>query len=80
MTSEKTTREVAIMLGVRPDLLRKWKKRGFLTKAPAGVSGQGRSVECHWSDEAIQEVRDRIASKPYQGSRYPSLPDEAEHG
>jgi hypothetical protein len=77
--AEKTTSEVAAMLGIRPDLLRKWKKRGFLSKAPAGVSGQGRSVECHWSDEAIQEVRDRLASRPNQGTRYPRALDEATH-
>lgn len=68
--SEKTTSEVAAMFGIRPDLLRKWKKRGFLPNAPAGVSGQGRSVECWWSEEAIDEVRSRIAAGANPGTRY----------
>ena len=54
---EKTTSEVAKLLGIKPDNLRKWKSRGLLVLAPPGVSGQGRSVECLWSEEAVQEVR-----------------------
>lgn len=54
---ERSTSEVAQALDVRPDLLRKWKARGFLPSAPQGVSGQGRGVECFWSDEAVEEAR-----------------------
>ncbi len=54
--TEKTTSEVARSIGVAPDVLRKWKYRGLLKLAPSGVSGQGRSVECMWSDEAVAEA------------------------
>ena len=54
---EKTTNEVAAEIGIAPDLLRKWKYRGLLKLAPQGVSGQGRSVECNWSREAIDEAK-----------------------
>lgn len=58
--SERRTSDVARLLGIAPDLLRKWKARGFLPKAPGGVSGQGRGNECFWSDEAVEEAR-RVA-------------------
>ena len=54
---EVGTNEAAKLVGVAPDVLRKWKARGLLTLAPQGVSGQGRSVECHWSQEAIEEAK-----------------------
>jgi hypothetical protein len=57
MSQELTTTEVATLIGVAPDLLRKWKARGFLPHAPAGVSGQGRGVQCMWSADAIEEAR-----------------------
>jgi hypothetical protein len=57
MSQELTTNEVAKLIGVAPDLLRKWKARGFLKHAPAGVAGQGRGVQCLWSEEAIEEAR-----------------------
>lgn len=59
---ELRTSEVARLFGIPADLLRKWKKRGFLPNAPRGVSGQGRSVECFWSEVAIEEVRARVAT------------------
>lgn len=54
---ERTTSEVAKALGIAPDLLRKWKRRKLLKLAPAGVSGQGRSIECRWSEEAFAEAK-----------------------
>lgn len=54
---ERTTSEVARDLGIAPDVLRKWKYRRLLKHAPAGVSGQGRSVECIWSEEAFSEAK-----------------------
>ena len=60
---ELSTSELATRLGIAPDLLRKWKARGFLKKAPQGVSGQGRSVECFWSEEAAEEARAVMASR-----------------
>lgn len=59
MTEEKTTSEVARDIGVAPDVLRKWKYRGLLKLAPQGVPGQGRSVECRWSQEAFEEAKTR---------------------
>jgi hypothetical protein len=59
---ELTTSEVARLLEIKPDNLRKWKARGLLKLAPQGVPGQGRGVECLWSVDAIQEVRDLIAT------------------
>lgn len=53
---ELRTAEVAKLAGIKAPLLRRWKYRGLLPSAPQGVSGQGRSVECLWSDEAVQEV------------------------
>lgn len=58
MNRELTTSEVAELIGVRADVLRKWKYRGLLKLAPQGVSGQGRGVECTWSDEAVTEARE----------------------
>lgn len=55
--AERTTSEVARDIGVAPDVLRKWKYRGLLSKAPGGVSGQGRSVECLWSEDAFAEAK-----------------------
>ncbi len=64
---ELSTSQVAALVGVHPDLLRKWKARGFLTLAPQGVSGQGRGIECHWSDEAVEEVRQCAGTrKPFK--------------
>jgi hypothetical protein len=60
---ELSTREVAQEINVPVDLLRKWKHRGALKLAPAGVSGQGRGVECYWSAEAVEEAR-ALAQKP----------------
>ena len=60
---EPTTSELAKMVGVQPYVLRKWKYRGLLKLAPQGVPGQGRSVECHWSREAVEEVKERAASR-----------------
>lgn len=57
MLKERTTKEVARELGVEPDVLRKWKYRGLLLQAPPGVAGQGRSVECRWSEAAFQEAK-----------------------
>lgn len=57
MKGERTTSEVAKELEIRPDLLRKWKRRKLLKLAPQGVSGQGRSVECMWSEEAFAEAK-----------------------
>lgn len=54
---ERTTSEAARDLGIAADVLRKWKYRGLLKLAPAGVSGQGRSVECLWSEEAFAEAK-----------------------
>ncbi len=59
MTRERTTSEVAAEIGVEPYVLRKWKYRGLLKLAPQGVSGQGRSVECMWSEEAFAEAQAR---------------------
>lgn len=55
--TERTTSEVARELGIAPDVLRKWKYRGLLKFAPGGVSGQGRSVECLWSEAAFEEAK-----------------------
>lgn len=60
---ELSTSEVATQIGVAADLIRKWKARGLLKKAPQGVAGQGRSVECFWSEEAVEEVRQCAASR-----------------
>lgn len=57
MAKELTTSETAATIGIAPDLLRKWKARGFLKLAPKGVKGQGRGVECMWSDAAVEEAR-----------------------
>ncbi len=51
------TSEAAKIAGVAPDVLRKWKMRGFLKLAPQGVSGQGRGVECYWSAAAVAEAK-----------------------
>jgi hypothetical protein len=68
MAKELTTKEVAAEIGVAIDLLRKWKYRGFLKLAPQGVAGQGRGVECHWSEAAVEEARrcseTRMNTKP----------------
>lgn len=65
---ELPTSEVAALAGVAPDLLRKWKARGFLPLTPKGVSGQGRSRECFWTKEAVREAMD-FAEKPRQTGR-----------
>lgn len=67
---EYRTSEVASILGVPTDNLRKWKARGLLIRAPSGVSGQGRGVECLWSEAAIEEARQvRDSRKARQGRR-----------
>jgi hypothetical protein len=60
---ELSTSEVAKLVGVVPDLIRKWKARGFLKLAPSGVAGQGRGNECFWSEEAIAEAREVAATR-----------------
>ena len=65
---ELPTSEVAKIIGVSPDVLRKRKTRGFLKLAPQGVSGQGRGVECRWSQKAIDEAR-AWAAQPRKGRR-----------
>lgn len=67
-TGELRTSDVAKLIGIPADLLRKWKYRGFLKLAPQGVPGQGRSVECFWSEEAVAEVR-AWAEKPRPSGR-----------
>jgi len=62
-TRDLTTSEAAAKIGVPVDALRKWKYRGLLKKAPQGVSGQGRSVECLWSNDAIEEAREVATSR-----------------
>ena len=62
MAKELTTSDVAKIVGVSVDLLRKWKYRGLLKHAPQGVSGQGRSVECYWSADAVAEAKAWAAS------------------
>jgi hypothetical protein len=59
--SERTTSEVAAQCGISVDLLRKYKARGFLKKAPPGVAGQGRGIQLMWSEEAFQEVKHFLA-------------------
>jgi hypothetical protein len=61
--TELTTSEAAAKIGVPVDALRKWKYRGLLKRAPQGVAGQGRSVECLWSSDAIEEARQVAASR-----------------
>jgi uncharacterized protein YjcR len=53
------TGELAKLLGLSPNTLRKWKKRGDIPDAPQGKSGQGRGNECSWSPLAQQQARDR---------------------
>lgn len=73
MSRERTTSEVAAEIGVEPYMLRKWKYRGLLKLAPQGVSGQGRSVECLWSEEAFAEAKTHSESE-LAGSRRPPIP------
>lgn len=54
---EVSTSDAAKIVGVKVDVLRKWKYRGFLKLAPQGVAGQGRGVECFWSPEAVAEAK-----------------------
>jgi hypothetical protein len=54
---EVSTSDAAKLVGVKVDVLRKWKYRGFLKLAPPGVAGQGRGVECYWSPEAVAEAK-----------------------
>lgn len=63
MTRELRISDVARLIDVAPDLIRKWKARGLLTLAPGGVAGQGRGNECSWSLEAVDEVRRVAASR-----------------
>jgi len=76
---EVTTSEAAKLVGVEPDVLRKWKMRGFLKLAPAGVSGQGRGVQCMWSPAAVAEAKAWV-NKPRRGRKRtaspPSKPDK----
>lgn len=53
---ELPTSEVARLVGVNPDVLRKWIMRGHLKLAPHSVSGAGRGNEMHWTEEAIAEA------------------------
>lgn len=71
MTDERElpTSEVARLVGVQPYLLRKWKMRGDLKLAPRSVAGAGRGNEAHWSPEAVEEVRLRVAEHRTTGHR-----------
>lgn len=69
--AEKTTSEVAKALGTTVDLIRKYKARRFLKLAPQGVPGQGRGVQCLWSEEAIEELRAFLATPRSSSTRYP---------
>ncbi|WP_370191833.1 MerR family transcriptional regulator [Bradyrhizobium elkanii] len=69
--TERTTSEVAALLGIKAENLRKWKRRGLLKLAPQGVSGQGRSVECMWSAEAVQEARELLSDPQRDRFRRP---------
>lgn len=60
---EITTSQLASLIGVDPDLIRKWKARGLLKLAPKGISGQGRGVECFWSEDAVEEAKAIAASR-----------------
>lgn len=60
---EYSTSEAAAIVGVPVDMLRKWKYRGLLKLAPQGVSGQGRGVECQWSEDAIEEAKNVLATR-----------------
>lgn len=72
MSRERTTSEVAAEIGVEPYVLRKWKYRGLLKLAPPGVAGQGRSVECVWSEDAFDEAKARVkgaaVSRPHHST------------
>lgn len=56
MSDQPTTAKVAVIVGVREDLLRKWIYRGHLKLAPRSVRGAGRGHESRWSDEAVAEA------------------------
>lgn len=77
MAREVPTSEAARIVGVKPDVLRKWKARGFLKLAPHGVSGQGRGLECMWSAEAISEAK-AWSEKRRPGRKRASLSDRKE--
>lgn len=64
------TSEAARIAGVAPDVLRKWKMRGFLKLAPQGVSGQGRGVECFWSQAAVAEAKARADHNQAERERH----------
>jgi hypothetical protein len=66
---EITTSELAIELGVKVYVLRKWKYRGFLKLAPKGSQGVGRGQECHWSPEAVEEAKAWAALQRGPGDR-----------
>lgn len=51
-----TTSEVALLVDVSPNVLSKWKARGYLKLAPKGIPGQGRGNELLWSTEAVEEA------------------------
>ena len=59
---ELRTSEVARIIGVTPDLLRKWNYRGLLKLAPVSRAGAGRSNESHWTPEAVDEAKRLNAS------------------
>jgi hypothetical protein len=44
-------------------MLRIWKYRGLLKLAPQGIAGQGRSVECQWSEAAVNEAKTVLATR-----------------
>lgn len=62
---EKTTSEMASQIGATPDLIRKWKRRGFLKHAPSGRHGAGSGNECYWSQEAQQELVEFAKTRNY---------------
>lgn len=69
--AEKTTSEAAKAAGISVELLRKYKTRGFLKLAPPGVPGQGRGIQCLWSDEAVAELQAFVKIPRDSKTRYP---------
>lgn len=69
--AEKTTSEAAAAAGISVKLLRKYKARGFLKLAPPGVSGQGRGIQCMWSEEALAELKAFVKLPRDSKTRYP---------
>lgn len=51
-----TTQQAAVIVGVKPDVLRKWKYRGYLHLAPE--TRVGRSNQMLWTNAAVEEALD----------------------